>query len=1126
MGDPFSDSDPEAMDAAPPTSTAPTLDDATIKASDLAQRGLDHYTTPWSDDSIPDAPDASDIPNAPLTAPSFETLPRVTTPADAASSFVTLPYVTTPSASSGAALTLMNGSPGAGPDALPSSPADPVAAAQRDYQSARQVAGQSMLATRQKLLNLGFTVPDDALADPAALHTAIQSRINAALADPSANQISPFGPARLTPQSQALRNGLADLGNRAASIISDHAGTLDDLRSSYSALQSASQPPTTRPPTSASPDRGSASQPPTASPPTSASPDRGSASRPAPVGPQAIDSPDQAAASQPLTTPSQPITSQTPANAAQPQSAAPQQNATSPPAPTAPPSPAAPPPQRITGLSNLLWRTDLTTSHTFEKSIEGVLQWSKALPDWAEQIMPFAVSVGPNLLPVGVGLQKIANQTNAIATLQRRTQQQEAALRGEPVMDDSGKMVQLDTPSTGTRVVSNVVGGLVGSAPGIVMGGIPGLLTLGTQTAASASAEAQDQTKAAGGSDSAAAKAGFVAALKTLPSTLLFAGAGGLTGKILKNIVPLEASPLTRAAVALVTGSAVNVAAGAGGKILAGENRAPTLDDLVHSMIFAAHGAASDYQFQKQLATAQSILTGQHPQVAIIDGIAEGAGGRYTPEQQAQARPYAQALRAVAADFLQKARGGRSVIDHEGPAAASPADRGGAGAELPAGREGSGAESGPYGADSKASSGLTSQSPPVGQSLSEGPVPPVSTSSQSFPPSNPAAPRGQSSTAPDAMAAPPTPPGPERAWGVTEADKGTRVASRSGITGTLGDANSQRAAIQDANGNYHLFDAADVRPAAPNVPRGTAANPNTPANPGPWGEVTDAHRGLPIETRDGRTGTLAAGPLPNTPNPNVAIRDAQGKLQTVPQAETRLAGSVGGDAPPRETRGTPPGAPAQSAPNAASTGVEPRISAASKTPPEGVNADPSTETDITSSDTTPADAKTHSSSSPANVSVLPDGNGGNGQGPKMAAPNSGPNPPVASLGKNIPTVRNAAWFENVAAQATRNPSSDTLVLGHFSRTGTTYTKVAAHYGASYLKIENWGAVTKGLSQNEIWMINETFLKQQIRQGKEILFSHDPQSARRGSFFEREVDFLRHLGYHFQLKNQWTWEAVR
>lgn len=120
----------------------------------------------------------------------------------------------------------------------------------------------------------------------------------------------------------------------------------------------------------------------------------------------------------------------------------------------------------------------------------------------------------------------------------------------------------------------------------------------------------------------------------------------------------------------------------------------------------------------------------------------------------------------------------------------------------------------------------------------------------------------------------------------------------------------------------------------------------------------------------------------------------------------------------------------------------------------------------------------------------------------------------------------ANWFDDTAKNATRNAGSDKLVLGHFSRDGISYQKVAAHYNATYFKVGNWNAVTRGLSQNEIWRINETFLTQQLRQGKQVLFSHDPSKARAGSFFEREVNFLRDLGYSFRQKNQWTWEAIR
>ena len=123
-------------------------------------------------------------------------------------------------------------------------------------------------------------------------------------------------------------------------------------------------------------------------------------------------------------------------------------------------------------------------------------------------------------------------------------------------------------------------------------------------------------------------------------------------------------------------------------------------------------------------------------------------------------------------------------------------------------------------------------------------------------------------------------------------------------------------------------------------------------------------------------------------------------------------------------------------------------------------------------------------------------------------------------------ARGANFFENTARNATRNPGSRKLVLGHFARDGASYQKVAAHYNATYFKVDDWNAVTKGLTQDEIWNINESFLTQQLKQGKHILFSHDPLSARPRSFFEREVNFLQDLGFGFRQKNPWTWEAFK
>jgi Flp pilus assembly pilin Flp len=120
-------------------------------------------------------------------------------------------------------------------------------------------------------------------------------------------------------------------------------------------------------------------------------------------------------------------------------------------------------------------------------------------------------------------------------------------------------------------------------------------------------------------------------------------------------------------------------------------------------------------------------------------------------------------------------------------------------------------------------------------------------------------------------------------------------------------------------------------------------------------------------------------------------------------------------------------------------------------------------------------------------------------------------------------ARNAAFFDDIAKSATRNPNSTKVVLGKFLEENRAYTKVAAHYGASYFKVENWAQVTKGLSRAETWKINEAFIRQQIQAGKQIILSHDPAKAT--GFFAQEVTYLEGLGYKF-VKENWVWKAVR
>jgi hypothetical protein len=120
-------------------------------------------------------------------------------------------------------------------------------------------------------------------------------------------------------------------------------------------------------------------------------------------------------------------------------------------------------------------------------------------------------------------------------------------------------------------------------------------------------------------------------------------------------------------------------------------------------------------------------------------------------------------------------------------------------------------------------------------------------------------------------------------------------------------------------------------------------------------------------------------------------------------------------------------------------------------------------------------------------------------------------------------ARGAGFFDDFARAATRNPDSSTVVLGKFAEGGVSYVKVAAHFKASYFKVVDWANATRGLSQGEIWKINEAFLRQQIQAGKQVILSHNPATAT--GFFAKEVGYLEALGYRF-VQEGWFWRAVR
>lgn len=127
------------------------------------------------------------------------------------------------------------------------------------------------------------------------------------------------------------------------------------------------------------------------------------------------------------------------------------------------------------------------------------------------------------------------------------------------------------------------------------------------------------------------------------------------------------------------------------------------------------------------------------------------------------------------------------------------------------------------------------------------------------------------------------------------------------------------------------------------------------------------------------------------------------------------------------------------------------------------------------------------------------------------------------------SVIESSWYNKVATSATKNKDSDTLVLGRYVKDGpNSYEKIAKDNNATYFEVDDWDGVTKGLSADQTWEINKTFLKQQLESGdKKIIFSHNPNKPKDefgGEYFEREVNLIKELGYEFRETSQGLWEA--
>lgn len=115
-------------------------------------------------------------------------------------------------------------------------------------------------------------------------------------------------------------------------------------------------------------------------------------------------------------------------------------------------------------------------------------------------------------------------------------------------------------------------------------------------------------------------------------------------------------------------------------------------------------------------------------------------------------------------------------------------------------------------------------------------------------------------------------------------------------------------------------------------------------------------------------------------------------------------------------------------------------------------------------------------------------------------------------------------------KALNNNDSKSIILGTIGK----YDAIGEAKGYTYFKMDDdtWAQLEAETNNNydEIWKVNEEFLKRQIKKRKRIFLADDPS---KGYFFEdgnrrfyqREIDYLSGLGYRFEKGDDNLWEAI-
>jgi len=111
---------------------------------------------------------------------------------------------------------------------------------------------------------------------------------------------------------------------------------------------------------------------------------------------------------------------------------------------------------------------------------------------------------------------------------------------------------------------------------------------------------------------------------------------------------------------------------------------------------------------------------------------------------------------------------------------------------------------------------------------------------------------------------------------------------------------------------------------------------------------------------------------------------------------------------------------------------------------------------------------------------------------------------AANAGKSLDVATDGEKVASILAPAKRNTGE--TVLGHYPE----YVTMSDDIGARRYQIPD--SVWNAMSEDQRWAANTTFLDRTIDRGDTVILATPAQSARPGSYYAREIEYMRQKGY--------------